>query len=245
MAKGTRLPNLSSDWYWEQDADLRFTRVEVRSGDLVEQALADRILGRKRWETGIEIEGGWDEHRALVEARGSFRDVLMWRELDDGNRRYVLTSGEPVFDAKGAFTGYRGIGRDVTAQKRVERLLRLEHRITRRLAENAPPQEALGRALQALCETEGWERAEIWQVDEGGNRLRRHAHWSGAAVDAPKPFVAVPISTAGRVTAVLEVTSRRVRAPHKRVQQALQVIASMIGQYLERMAAEQAVRESE
>ena len=46
MAKGTRrstrtannpVPNLSSDWYWEQDAELRFTRVEVRSGDLVEE----------------------------------------------------------------------------------------------------------------------------------------------------------------------------------------------------------------
>src|SRR5258706_16184049 len=53
------------------------------------------------------------------------------------------------------------------------------------------------------------------------------------------------ISTAGRVTAVLEVTSRRMRAPHKRLQQALHVIASMFGQYLERTAAEQAVRESE
>ncbi|HZE59633.1 MAG TPA: diguanylate cyclase [Burkholderiales bacterium] len=235
---------MTTDWYWEQDADLRFTRVQVRSGDPVEQTLAQRIIGKQRWETGIEIEGGWDAHRALLDARQPFRDVLMWRELEDGNRRHVLTSGEPVFDATGSFTGYRGIGRDVTAQKRVERLLRLEHRITRRLAENAPPQEALGRALQALCETEGWECAEIWKVDEHAKRLR-YAHWSGPALDAPKPLVAVPISTAGRVTAVLEVTSRRVRAPHKRVQQALQVIASMIGQYLERTAAEQAVRESE
>ena len=124
MAKGTRrsargtnkdeFRSLSSDWYWEQDEELRFTRVEVRSGDLVEQALAERILGRLRWETGIEIEGGWDEHRALLEARGAFRDVLMWRELDDGSRRYVSTSGAPLFDAKGRFTGYRGIGMDIT-----------------------------------------------------------------------------------------------------------------------------------
>src|SRR3954469_23626650 len=145
MAKGTRrstrgtqqLPNLSSDWYWEQDAELRFTRVEVRSGDAAERALAERILGKQRWETGIEIEGGWDEHRALLEARAPFHDVLMWRELEDGSRRYVLTSGEPVFDARGRFTGYRGTGRDITAQKRVERLLRLEHRVKRSLTENA------------------------------------------------------------------------------------------------------------
>src|SRR5438477_11992261 len=118
------VPGLAGDWYWEQDAELRFTRVQVRSGDPVEQALAEAIIGKQRWETGLEIEGGWDEHRAVLEARAPFRDVLMWRELDDGSRRYVLASGEPVFDAKGGFTGYRGLGRDVPAQKRVERLLR-------------------------------------------------------------------------------------------------------------------------
>src|SRR3954466_560789 len=143
MAKGTgrstrgtqQLPNLSSDWYWEQDAELRFTRVEVRSGDAAERALAERILGKQRWDTGIEIEAGWDEHRALLEARAPFRDVLMWRELDDGSRRFVSISGEPLFDAGGRFCGYRGVGRDVTAEKRVERLLRLEHRVMRRLSE--------------------------------------------------------------------------------------------------------------
>src|SRR2546428_4936100 len=167
MARGTRrssrkplkkstargvVPSLSSDWYWEQDAELRFTRVQVRSGDPVEQALAEAIIGKKRWETGIAIEGGWDEHRALLEARAPFRDVLMWRELEDGSRRYVLASGEPVFDAKGNFTGYSGVGRDVTAQKRVERLLRLEHRITPSPAEHAPPRAAPGRARQVPVE---------------------------------------------------------------------------------------------
>ena len=290
------LPNLSSDWYWEQDAELRFTRVQVRSGDRAEQKLAERIIGKRRWETGIEVEGGWDEHRALLEARAPFRDLLMWRELDDGSRRYVLASGEPVFDAKGKFTGYRGIGRDVTAQKRVERLLRLEHRITRHLSESVPPPEALGRALQTLCETEGWDCGELWKLDERAGEMRRYAQWFNPAVEGAAGFiegsrdlafapgaglvgtvwqsgeplwlddaradprsariglaertglhaaVLFPIRTAGRVTAVLDLTSRRMRAPHKRLHQALHVIASMIGQYLERTAAEQAVRESE
>ena len=280
------VPGLSNDWYWEQDAELRFTRVQVRSGDPVEQALAERIIGKRRWETGIEIEGGWDEHRAVLEARQPFRDVLMWRELDDGGRRYVLTSGEPVFDPRGQFTGYRGVGKDVTAQKRIERLLKLEHRITRRLAENVPPQEALGRALQALCETENWDCAAMWKLDERGGVLRQYAYWFNPADDGASRFIGesaalavergaglvgkvwqtgeplwaadaradssglvaatlFPIWIGGQVTAVLDVTSRRMRPPHKRLHQALHVIAAMIGQYLERTAAEQAVRESE
>jgi diguanylate cyclase (GGDEF)-like protein/PAS domain S-box-containing protein len=286
MAKGTRrpargtargvVPNLSSDWYWEQDAELRFTRVHVRSGAPVEQALAERIIGRKRWETGVQIEGGWDEHRAALEAHAPFHDLLMWRDLDDGGRRYILSSGEPVFDARGRFTGYRGIGRDITAQKRVERLLRLEHAIMRRLAESAPPQAALARVLQALCETERWDGGEIWKLDERAGVLRRYAQWFDPAAQGAGRFVEgadgpsvapgaglvgrvwqsgeplwvadsmlFPIWTGGRVTAVLDLTSRRLRAPHKRVQQALHVIAGMIGQHFERAAAEQAVRESE
>ena len=95
------------------------------------------ILGKQRWETGIEIEGGWDAHRAMLEARAPFRDVLMWRTLPDGARRYVSVSGEPMFDAKGRFIGYRGIGRDVTKQKRIQQLLKLDHAVTLRLAEAA------------------------------------------------------------------------------------------------------------
>ena len=36
------LLGLTSDWYWEQDAELRFTRVDVRSDAAAEQALAAR-----------------------------------------------------------------------------------------------------------------------------------------------------------------------------------------------------------
>jgi hypothetical protein len=40
---------LTSDWYWEQDAELRFTRVEVRNDAGAEQTLARRLIGNKRW----------------------------------------------------------------------------------------------------------------------------------------------------------------------------------------------------
>ena len=288
--------DLPSDWYWEQDAELRFSKVEVRNGAPAEQALAARILGKQRWETGIDIEGGWDAHRAVLEARQPFRDVLMWRTFEDGSRRYLSVTGEPVFDAKGRFTGYRGVGRDVTAQKRVERLLRLEHRVTRCLAEAQSAPAALGTALKAICETEGWDCAEFWKLDESAGVLRRYAEWAAPDIEAARSFadasrdmvfrpgiglvgaawqsgeplwiadsledpralrkslsektglraaVLFPIRTGGRVTGVLDFTSRRIRPPHKRLQQALNVIATMIGLYLQRADAEQALRESE
>ena len=269
---GHLLVDLSSDWYWEQDAELRFTRVEVASGASADRSLASRILGKKRWETGIDIEGGWDAHRAALEARQAFRDVLMWRTFEDGSRRYMSVSGEPVLDAKGRFTGYRGVGRDITKQKRAERLLRLEHRVTRCLAEAASPSEALRMALHAICETEGWDGAEFWKLDDAADALRRSVDWYAAGAEAIRGFaeasreavlqsgeplwippgqagshgvVLFPIRSGARVAGVLQFISRRTRQPHKRLQQALHVIATMIGQFLRRAEAEQAVRDSE
>src|SRR5262245_1816327 len=101
---GRVLGHLSPDWYWEQDTEFRFTLVETREGvNARERELANFLLGKRRWETGMNMDGGWDAHRATLEARQPFRDVLMWRDLPDGNRRWVETSGEPVFDARRRF----------------------------------------------------------------------------------------------------------------------------------------------
>ena len=183
------LLGLTSDWYWEQDAELRFTRVDVRSDDAAEQERAGRLIGKKRWDTGIEIEGGWEAHRAMLEQRAPFRDVLMWRTFADGARRYVSVSGEPMFDAKGRFTGYRGIGRDVSKQKRIQQLLKLDHAVTLRLAEAASTSEALRGALQAACDMLSWDCSELWTPDEGATVLRRAAHWAAPNAPGAQRFV--------------------------------------------------------
>src|SRR5881392_3960891 len=185
-AARTVFHDLPADWYWQQDAELRFTKIESNRRDPAEEALVRRQLGKQRWETGLEIEGGWDEHRAVLAARQPFRDVLMWRTFEDGSRRYLSVSGEPVFDARKRFSGYRGIGRDVTAQKRVERLLRLEHRVTRCLAESSDTHGALIGTLKAICATEGWDCGQFWKVEDGS--LRRRAVWFAPEDEGAREF---------------------------------------------------------
>jgi diguanylate cyclase (GGDEF)-like protein/PAS domain S-box-containing protein len=177
-ATAPALLGLTSDWYWEQDADLRFTRVEVRNDAAAEQALAQRIVGKQRWETGVDIEGGWDAHRAVLESRAPFRDVLMWRNLPDGARRYISVSGEPMFDSRGRFAGYRGIGRDITKQKRIQQLLKLDQAVTLRLAEAPSASQAVNGALQAICDSLRWDCSELWTPDAAAGVLRRFACWA-------------------------------------------------------------------
>ena len=125
-ARFRSLANLSSDWYWEQDAELRFTsysgEVEEKSGRSVSGS-----HGRRRWELPdtTPLAGGWQAHQATLAARLPFRDFEMRRALPDGRERYLSISGEPVYDEAGAFRGYRGSGRDITERKRAEQRLKL------------------------------------------------------------------------------------------------------------------------
>lgn len=116
-ARFRRIAELSSDWYWEQDAEYRFVmtdgRERARGG-----ISADDHVGRRRWELpGTELVGqSWDEHRALLEARKPFRNLMLKRTTPSGQVHYIHVSGEPIFDVDDRFTGYRGVSRDATEQ---------------------------------------------------------------------------------------------------------------------------------
>ena len=160
------LTDLSSDWYWEQDAEHRFTKLEGRQVAGGDPQLLAALIGKRRWETnGLEIEGGWPAHRGLLEARQPFYDSLMWRQMSDGRTRYMRVSGEPVFEPGGAFRGYRGVGRDVTAQEREEQLLKLEHRVARILAAAEDAPSGLREFIRAVCEAEDWACGRYFRVE--------------------------------------------------------------------------------
>ncbi len=124
-----RLTQLSSDWYWEQDAEMRFVNTggdaEGRGGITAEQH-----VGLRRWELPgtSPLEGDWTEHKAVLAARRPFRDFMIRRSIDGRPTSYVSVSGEPVYDAGGRFCGYRGIARDVTASHQALLALRESER---------------------------------------------------------------------------------------------------------------------
>src|SRR5690349_8105948 len=119
------LTELSSDWYWEQDKNFRFTmfsdNLHRRLGPAMES-----LLGKTRWElpTLNMTEADWAAHRALLEAHQPFRDLQWHRMGQDGKLQIASISGKPIFDSEGGFRGYRGIGRDITESKRAEEALR-------------------------------------------------------------------------------------------------------------------------
>ena len=120
------LTSLSSDWYWETDAQFRFTKLSGGMSDQVRLAIGEHI-GKTRWEidhSGKNTEV-WAQHRAQLERHETFRNFEYVREEKDGKRLALSISGEPIVDASGKFTGYRGVGTDITARKETEAALRL------------------------------------------------------------------------------------------------------------------------
>ncbi|MFZ9298424.1 MAG: ATP-binding protein [Hylemonella sp.] len=129
-ARLKRMVALSKAWYWETDSELRFTvmgnsRTEPEHTPLPLGRFRALTLGKRRWEIeGIEaISETWEEHRARLAARQTFLDFeYTIREGDE--QRWVQISGEPMFDSNGQFTGYSGVGKDVTAERLAEKQLR-------------------------------------------------------------------------------------------------------------------------
>ncbi len=108
-ARFQRFTELSSDWYWEQDAAGNLTRF---SGPVAEMLGIGSEDEPQRWNA---------TERALLDekiaAREPFLDFIYSRQNADGSMQYLQVSGEPMFDHGSRFVGYRGIGLDITARQ--------------------------------------------------------------------------------------------------------------------------------
>jgi PAS domain S-box-containing protein len=113
-ARYRSLTELASDWYWEQDENMNFTKV---SGPVLEMLgiRVDPLSG----ERDPGDEDGWDKDertalQASIAAREPFLDFVFSRVAADGSRRRFRVSGEPMFSRSSRFIGYRGIGVEMT-----------------------------------------------------------------------------------------------------------------------------------
>jgi DNA-binding response OmpR family regulator len=109
-----RLTQLSSDWYWEQDVDGNFTKVYGAPQEMsipldVDMRVAIREDQGAYWnenERTKPTEDALNNHK--------FLDSIYSRTHADGSKQYLMVSGDPMFDSAGRFTGYSGVGKDVT-----------------------------------------------------------------------------------------------------------------------------------
>src|SRR5258705_291196 len=184
------LTDLSSDMYWEQDDQYRFISSSGSGPEWMVNGLRE-AAGKRRWDFKYEnmTEKDWAAHIALLDTRKPFRDLEFCRLHESGRKTWISVSGEPVFDSSGAFKGYRGVGKDITERKRAEQLRRLEHAVSRSLADADSVTTAVQAAVRAICETEGWECGRYFRWDEKTGSLRFADAW-GISDDVVQQFLA-------------------------------------------------------
>jgi PAS domain S-box-containing protein len=132
-----RMVEMSSDWYWVQDAQFRFVEISGLDPELD----TDVVIGKTRWEIpglGALPEKAWEQHRARLERHEAFSDFVFLRHNRAGELRYLSVSGEPLFDEKGKFIGYHGVGKDITERARDQKALEDSERRYRTLFDIHP-----------------------------------------------------------------------------------------------------------
>jgi PAS domain S-box-containing protein len=127
--------SVSSDWFWETDAQHRFTYISPRFTEVTGVG-RDAFIGRTRIEVADpdREDPDWMRHRADLDQHRTFRG-FRYRYAGGGAERFWSISGTPVFSAAGVFQGYRGTGTEVTheihAQMAVESAKREAERANR------------------------------------------------------------------------------------------------------------------
>ena len=165
-ARFRSLVELATDVYWEQDAELRFTRVGDTAFSL--GMGREQVIGRRRWELAesAPLQGDWSDHQAMLQAHLPFRNFeYRHQHADGGGLRYLSANGEPIYDAEGRFAGYRGTARDITAAKMDEWALRRFRAALDQSAELVLLVEGgSGRILdfnESVCRELGYARDEL------------------------------------------------------------------------------------
>ena len=156
----------TSDWFWDTDAEHRFTshtsRFERAAGADPEGRVGKEIGSRRSPEEDAQSEK-WRNFRAELDAHRPFRDFEFEILMGSSERRWVSMSGVPRLAVDGSFLGYRGASRDITKSRRAEEALRLSNEHLRLVMDHSPAavylKDTEGRYLLINKRFEEWFRA--------------------------------------------------------------------------------------
>jgi PAS domain S-box-containing protein len=162
-----------NDWIWEMNAEGVYTYASPRVRDLLgyepEEMVGKRFFDFMPQEEATILAA---VHEELVASRmpvGPREATLIHR---DGHLVSIEVSGVPFFAPDGSLTGYRGVDRDITARKQVEKALRGPQERYRVISEGSPHgiliADSEGRqfayANPCMCRLLGYTEKELLQL---------------------------------------------------------------------------------
>lgn len=120
----------ASDWLWEIDAKGRFEHISERFSQVVGRApstIAKATFIDLLEELGAQECPNYSTLREAMDDKNAFRELEISVNVGDSTDWWRL-SGKPTYDDLGNYTGYIGIGSNVTTEKKAEmRISMLAH----------------------------------------------------------------------------------------------------------------------
>ena len=110
------LVETSSDWVWEIDRHFVYTYASPKVRDILGYEPAE-IVGKSIFDFMSATETAIPEIRQIFESQAPFECLISIYQSRAADSVSVETSGVPIFDEKGQWCGYRGIGRDVSERQ--------------------------------------------------------------------------------------------------------------------------------
>ncbi|MEK4032574.1 PAS domain S-box protein [Methylocystis sp. IM3] len=118
-----KVAEMVGEWLWEQDANGRY----IYSSDAVRDILGidpEALIGKTYLELFAD-KSGLDTTKMPAQP---FHRVINCYRRRDGASVYTESTGAPIFDQQGGLVKWRGVDRDITAQKNFEDALRVRNR---------------------------------------------------------------------------------------------------------------------
>ncbi|MBE7638200.1 PAS domain S-box protein [Sneathiella sp. P13V-1] len=111
----------STDWYWEQDENRRFTYLSSKVTSSLGLTSSEYIGHTMEEIYNDSSDPGAQEVNRKFTARESFRDIIMKRVHPlTGESVWLQVSGQPFYDKDGEYRGYRGATTDITEKVSLE-----------------------------------------------------------------------------------------------------------------------------
>ena len=109
--------DMTSEWYWEQDTEMRLVHISEGFARAMEVDPKDYI-GKTRYEIFGTLpktaETPFGEMVQKMIAHEPFRDIIFSHNFEPNKTKWVRMSGKPLYTPEGLFTGYIGMAADVT-----------------------------------------------------------------------------------------------------------------------------------
>ncbi len=110
-----------ADWIWETDSEAKFTYISQSIKDVLGYE-PEELIGKTPFDLMPEDESVRVNEIVLkiISKSKNIKDLENWNIDKTGHRLFMLTNGIPILDDEGKTSGYRGINKNITDQKKLE-----------------------------------------------------------------------------------------------------------------------------